>query len=141
MSEFIKFPLNEAVKITLKYDHAEDYEDKKYGKKKRLGCEEGLIQPLGVTLANALNTYGAKKGDSFMVTKKKIGDKTVFDCLPIEKSQQSQSQQGPDWDNIARGKVRHAFALEAFKNGFELTESTVSLVEAWVSYVMSGHAS
>lgn len=44
----------------------------------------------------------------------------------------------PDWDAIAEGKVRHAFAVEAYKSGKTLDTKTVLEINEWVSYVMSG---
>lgn len=44
----------------------------------------------------------------------------------------------PNWDNIAQGKVRHAFAVEAYKLGFDLNDETVKVINRWVNYVMTG---
>ena len=44
----------------------------------------------------------------------------------------------PDWDNINRGKVRHFFALELYKQGGKLTNSEVGTIEMYVEYVMNG---
>lgn len=42
------------------------------------------------------------------------------------------------WTEIARGKVRHAFLLEAFKMGKPLNLATVNEANAWTEAVMSG---
>lgn len=42
------------------------------------------------------------------------------------------------WDKIALGKVRHGFAIEAFKLGLELNAETVKIVNSWSEYVMTG---
>ena len=47
-------------------------------------------------------------------------------------------EQQPDWDNINRGKVRHFFALELYKQGGKLTDTEIGTIEMYVEYVMSG---
>jgi hypothetical protein len=47
-------------------------------------------------------------------------------------------EQQPDWDNINRGKVRHFFALELYKQGGKLTDSEIGTIEMYVEYVMDG---
>lgn len=42
------------------------------------------------------------------------------------------------WEEISTGKVRHGFAIEAFKQGRTLNASTVSEITAWTNFVMSG---
>lgn len=42
-----------------------------------------------------------------------------------------------DWDAIAEWKVRHAFALEAYKANKNLDNATVSVIDMWTKYVMS----
>ena len=44
----------------------------------------------------------------------------------------------PDWDHINRGKVRHFFALELYKQGGKLTDSEIGTIEMYVEYVMDG---
>ena len=41
-----------------------------------------------------------------------------------------------DWDKIARGKVRHAFAVEAFKMKMSLDEETKKRINNWTDFVM-----
>lgn len=41
-----------------------------------------------------------------------------------------------DWDKIAEGKVRHAFAVEAYKLGKDLDTSTIEIINGWVNFVM-----
>ena len=43
---------------------------------------------------------------------------------------------GPDWDKIAAGKVRHAFALAAFNMNWELNSKNKDTIETWVKFVM-----
>ena len=47
-------------------------------------------------------------------------------------------EQQPDWDNINRGKVRHFFALELYKQVGKLTDTEIGTIEMYVEYVMSG---
>ena len=44
----------------------------------------------------------------------------------------------PDWDAIAAGKVRHGFAVEAFKMGKKLDKNTMDEIAAWVDFVING---
>ena len=44
----------------------------------------------------------------------------------------------PDWDAIAAGKVRHGFAVEAFKMGKKLDKNTMDEIGAWVDFVING---
>ena len=41
-------------------------------------------------------------------------------------------------DVVAAGKVRHGFAIEAYKMGKGLTPATVTGIDKWVEYVMTG---
>ena len=44
----------------------------------------------------------------------------------------------PDWDKITEGKIRHGFAVAAFTNGLEMTDSLCTQIECWVRYVVDG---
>ena len=44
----------------------------------------------------------------------------------------------PNWDKIAEGKVRHGFAIEAFKKGMTLARDTMKEVDRWVYFVIHG---
>lgn len=50
-------------------------------------------------------------------------------------------QEKPDWDAIAKGKVRHGFAIEAFKLGLDLSPNTRATINLWVDYVVNGEKS
>lgn len=63
--------------------------------------------------------------------KAKASAQPFFSKGEIEKKQ-------PDWGNIAQGKVRHAFALEAYKAGKTLDDETIKEINRWVNYVMTG---
>lgn len=69
------------------------------------------------------------------------GDKNYWKVEPLKDKIDPIPQQapvGPDWDKIAEGKVRHGFALEAFKLGLALTQDTKNTIHEWVQYVMVG---
>lgn len=44
----------------------------------------------------------------------------------------------PDWQNIARGKVRHGVGIAFISQGRTLDEHTINEMEAWVNYIMDG---
>lgn len=44
----------------------------------------------------------------------------------------------PDWDEIAKGKVRHAFLLEAYKKDKHLNSELLTIIDGWVEAVMTG---
>ena len=48
------------------------------------------------------------------------------------------SEQQPNWDKITEGKVRHGFAIEAFKKGMTLNKETMDEVDKWVYFVIHG---
>ena len=50
----------------------------------------------------------------------------------------SQTNETPNWDKITEGKVRHGFAVEAFKKGMELNKDTMDEVDRWVYFVIHG---
>ena len=54
-------------------------------------------------------------------------------------AQKTASKQEVDWDKIAAGKVRHAFALEAYKANKKITAELANEITQWVNYVMTGN--
>ncbi len=46
------------------------------------------------------------------------------------------AQQDVDWDKIARGKVKHAFAVESFKMKMALDQATKDRINQWTDFVM-----
>ena len=46
----------------------------------------------------------------------------------------------PDWDKITEGKIRHGFAVAAFTNGMEMSDSLCTQIECWVRYVVDGES-
>ena len=43
-----------------------------------------------------------------------------------------------DFDAEARGKVRHGFAIEAFKKGMALSPVTAAIIDEWTDFVVTG---
>ena len=91
-------------------------------------------------LSAKLQKYG--KGDIVTIEHKSKNDGTSeYFVTPKSKNvgtKSTNAKESPNWDKIAEGKVRHGFAIEAFKMGKELTDKTIAEVEDWVDYVMSG---
>ena len=48
------------------------------------------------------------------------------------------SDKQPDWDKITEGKIRHGFAIEAFKKDMELSEDLMKDIDRWVYFVVHG---
>lgn len=44
----------------------------------------------------------------------------------------------PDWDEIARGKVRHGVAIAFIEKNSQLTEETAKEINRWTNYIMTG---
>src|SRR3990167_6499633 len=88
---------------------------------------------------------GAAKGVKFIVTRKEGKEgRTVTDVVaagvviagPLLDKQITNVT--PDWDNIALGKCRTLFAVEAFKLGLELNTETAATVNKWAQFSVSG---
>jgi|TARA_Y100000310_G_scaffold333960_1_gene412618 hypothetical protein len=41
-----------------------------------------------------------------------------------------------DWKEVGRGKVKHGFAIEAFKKDMPLDVKTATLINNWTAFVM-----
>ena len=48
------------------------------------------------------------------------------------------SEKQPNWDKITEGKIRHGFAIEAFKKDMKLSEDLMKDVDRWVYFVVHG---
>ena len=82
-----------------------------------------------------LQHYG--KGDVVRVDHKAFGDgKSVYNVTPVS----AIAKKKPTQDDSAEGKVRHGFALEAYKQGKPLSTETIKEVNEWVAFVMLGKA-
>ena len=58
----------------------------------------------------------------------------TYEKAPFVTPQEDQAK----WDKIAEGKVRHGFALEAYKAGKELDQALEEEIGNWVSFVVKG---
>ena len=77
------------------------------------------------------------KGDVVRVEHKALPEgKSVYSVTPLSGS----PKQKPSQDDSAEGKVRHGFALEAYRQGKKLNNETIDEIDEWVSYVMIGKA-
>tara|TARA_R100000773_G_C4220856_1_gene119668 strand:+ start:3184 stop:3600 length:417 start_codon:yes stop_codon:yes gene_type:complete len=48
------------------------------------------------------------------------------------------SEKQPNWDKITEGKIRHGFAIEAFKKDMKLSEDLMKDIDRWVYFVVHG---
>ena len=81
-----------------------------------------------------LQHYG--KGDVVRVDHKAFGEgKSVYNVTPVS----AIAKKKPAQDDSAEGKVRHGFAIEAYKQGKPLNKDTIKEVNEWVSFVMLGN--
>lgn len=64
--------------------------------------------------------------------------KEEYDTISDIQEETRESAKTPDWDAIAEGKVRHGFAIEAFKLGMPLNDETKKFINEWIRYVMEG---
>jgi hypothetical protein len=82
-----------------------------------------------------LQHYG--KGDVVRVDHKALPEgRSVYNVTPVSGS----PKQKPIQDDSAEGKVRHGFAIEAYKQGKPLSTETIKEVNEWVAFVMLGKA-
>ena len=78
-------------------------------------------------------TSGVANGKQVYLTNEEVANIDSGNNDPITTS----SQSAPDWDAIAAGKVRHAFALSAFNMNWELNQKNKDIIETWVKFVMN----
>ena len=82
-----------------------------------------------------LQHYG--KGDVVRVDHKALPEgRSVYNVTPVSGS----PKQKPTQDDSAEGKVRHGFAIEAYRQGKPLSTETIKEVNEWVAFVMLGKA-
>ena len=80
-----------------------------------------------------LQHYG--KGDIVRVDHKALPEgRSVYNVTPVSGS----PKQKPAQDDSAEGKVRHGFALEAYRQGKQLSTETIKEINEWVAFVMLG---
>lgn len=80
------------------------------------------------------------KGAKVKISHVDMGEKSMYNVEPVNGAVSTPTSEKPDWDAIAAGKVRHGFAVEAFKMGKELNKQTMDEIGAWVDYVINGDA-
>ena len=75
------------------------------------------------------------KGDVVRVEHKSLSEgKSVYTVTSLSGS----PKQKPTQDDSAEGKVRHGFALEAYRQGKQLNTETIKEINEWVRFVMLG---
>lgn len=78
-----------------------------------------------------------EKGDVVRVDHKALPEgRSVYNVTPVS----AIAKKKPTQDDSAEGKVRHGFALEAYRQGKQLNNETIDEIDEWVSYVMIGKA-
>jgi len=77
-------------------------------------------------------------GSDVVIKMVQFGDGVTWDVDKSDDKSFTEEYKAPDWDKIAEGKVRHGFAIEAYKLGYNLDQSTIDKINAWVHYVMIG---
>ena len=80
------------------------------------------------------------KGAKVKISHVDMGEKSMYNVEPVNGAVSTPTSDKPDWDAIAAGKVRHGFAVEAFKMGKELDKQTMDEIGVWVDYVINGDA-
>jgi hypothetical protein len=92
--------------------------------------------PASQALSSHLSMF--PEGSEVVVKMVQHGDGVTWDVAKSDDKSFTKEDKAPDWDKIAEGKVRHGFAIEAYKLGYNLDESTIDKINAWVRYVMVG---
>jgi len=81
-------------------------------------------------------------GSDVVIKMVQFGDGVTWDVDKSDDKSFTEAHTKPDWEEretkVAEGKVRHGFAIEAYKLGHHLDQSTVDTINAWVRYVMVG---
>ena len=78
------------------------------------------------------------EGSEVVIKMVQFGDGVTWEVTQSDGDFTIEKKTSPDWDKIAEGKVRHGFAIEAYKLGYHLDKDTVDNINAWVRYVMVG---
>ena len=79
---------------------------------------------------------GDVNGKQVYLTNEEVANIDSGNGVPNDPITTSHVSTGPDWDKIAAGKVRHAFALAAFKMNWPLNEENKATIATWVKFVM-----
>ena len=76
-----------------------------------------------------------EKGDVVRVEHKALPEgRSVYNVTPVVGIAKKKLTQ----DDSAEGKVRHGFALEAYRQGKQLSTETIKEINEWVTFVMLG---
>ena len=81
-------------------------------------------------------TSGEVDGKQVYLTDEEVANIDSGNGVPNDPITTKDVTTGPDWDKIAAGKVRHAFALAAFNMNWELNPKVKDTIETWVKFVM-----
>ena len=96
--------------------------------------------PASQALSSHLSMF--PEGSEVVVKMVQHGDGVTWDVAKSDDKSFTEAHTKPDWEKretkVAEGKVRHGFAIEAYKLGYNLDESTIDKINAWVRYVMVG---
>ena len=137
MNPKLEIPVGGSADITLQFDQPRNGEG-----------PNGPYHLYGVEVMGEKKSYFAsdkahellqhyEKGDVVRVDHKAFGDgKSVYNVTPVS----AIAKKKPTQDDSAEGKVRHGFALEAYKQGKPLSTETIKEVNEWVAFVMLGKA-
>ena len=137
MNPKLEIPVGGSVDITLQFDQPKIGEG-----------PNGTYFLYGVEVMGQKHSYFASdkaheylqhysKGDVVRVEHKALPEgKSVYTVTPLSASPKQKLTQ----DDSAEGKVRHGFALEAYRQGKKLDNDTIDEIDEWVSYVMIGTA-
>ena len=133
----LEIPVGGSADITLQFDQPRNGEG-----------PNGPYHLYGVEVMGQKHSYFASekaheylqhysKGDVVRVEHESLPEgKSVYSVTPVSVS----PKQKPSQDDSAEGKVRHGFALEAYRQGKKLNNETIDEIDEWVSYVMIGKA-
>ena len=137
MNPKLEIPVGGSVDITLQFDQPKIGEG-----------PNGTYYLYGVEVMGEKKSYFAsdkahgylqhyEKGDVVRVEHKALPEgRSVYNVTPVV----GIAKKKPNQDDSAEGKVRHGFALEAYRQGKKLDNDTIDEIDEWVSYVMIGKA-
>jgi|19_taG_2_1085344.scaffolds.fasta_scaffold20815_4 hypothetical protein len=79
---------------------------------------------------------GELDGNQVYLTNEQVANIDSGNSVNNDPITTSNVSSGPNWDKIAAGKVRHAFALAAFNMNWDCDQKNKDIIEAWVKFVM-----
>jgi hypothetical protein len=135
MNPKLEIPVGGSVDITLQFDQPKIGEG-----------PNGTYYLYGVEVMGEKKSYFAsdkaheylqhyEKGDVVRVEHKALPEgRSVYNVTPVVGIAKKKLTQ----DDSAEGKVRHGFALEAYRQGKQLSTETIKEINEWVTFVMLG---